>query len=145
MTETEAHPAGDTLPVGREPPTVPGFPRGGWAGSRGVRSAHRLLLAARLHHTLTGNEEKTARAVWKSPPGSMPECDSGGLAGQLPPTFSQDPGGPAAGNSTASLHILTQKSLSILMLQIQSKNMQDRVPTHQGRGSKPLYNKTYFL
>lgn len=73
---------------------MPGFPQGGWAGSRGVRSAHRLLLAARLHHSLTGNEEKTARAVWKSPPGPTPECDSGGMAGQLPSHLRPGPRGP---------------------------------------------------
>ena len=53
------------------------------AAARG-RSAPQHLLAASLRHRPTGNEEKTTRAAWKSPPGSRPESDSVGLAGELP-------------------------------------------------------------
>lgn len=81
------------------------------AGSGQVGSAHRLSLAARLHQSLTGNEEKTAWAAWKSPPGPTPECDSGGLAFKLPSHPQPGPRGPCFRKQhSLSAQTKTQKS-----------------------------------
>lgn len=79
----QAHPGRDTFTVGDSCPRSLTRVIRQLAAARG-RSAPQHLLAASLRHRPTGNEEKTTRAAWKSPPGSRPESDSVGLAGELP-------------------------------------------------------------
>lgn len=95
---------------------------------------------------LTGNEEKTAWAAWKSPPGPTPECDSGGLAFKLPSPLSQDPGGPASGNSTAFLHRLRHKSPEIPLFYRSSLETYKTESEHIRWGFKDLLQQqTHFL
>lgn len=58
--------------------------QGRQAGSSPGRGCPPVLTGSQPASEPTGNEEKTTRASWKSPPGSTPGCDSVGLASKLP-------------------------------------------------------------
>lgn len=58
--------------------------RGGQASSSPGQGCPPVLTGSQPASEPTGNEEKTTRASWKSPPGSTPGCGSVGLASKLP-------------------------------------------------------------
>lgn len=84
-------------------------------------------------------QEKTTRAAWKSPPGPTPECDSVGLAGQLPSHPSAGTQGAGLQEAAQPLHRHGHPSPSVLfiMLQMPRESRRDRVPAEQVGGEGP--------
>ena len=145
------HPDGQPSPAHVQPP---GGPRGSCppspgahpAGTAGWGAAHRAWRGGGGHRAggrappqaPTGRQpasepdrkqEKTTRAAWKSPPGPMPECDSVGLAGQLPSRPSAGTQGAGPQEAAQPLHRHGHGSPSGLFtaLQMPSQSRRDRV------------------
>ena len=128
--EGAAHPApGHTLqgPRAGELPTGPGGV-GGVTGRVGVPPPQ-APTGRQPASEPDRKQEKTTRAAWKSPPGPMPECDSVGLAGQLPSRPSAGTQGAGPQEAAQPLHRHGHGSPSGLFtaLQMPSQSRRDRV------------------